>query len=248
MTHPDFSAKALTELLSSDGGAFAVVCFFVIFQYIFKQDFFCPCDPDENIWFCIAYILLPFTIFTLIIIVVDKIFLEICTAQNCTYSWVIVKRILRALTVGTLWIVTALMDGDWWVCYVTTSRNITARDEQPLCKDKPTSEQSAAIRHWKSISRVTGMALLCVILLIWAVFTIMCKGRKPYNKALYKELLFDETDHLLKKKLKHLVQEAAKEPVKDKWSQMLDDMGLQDSTPTACPDQRGMQDDVILPL
>ncbi|KAI4898117.1 hypothetical protein NFI96_015376 [Prochilodus magdalenae] len=230
MTHPEFSAKALTEVLSSAGGAFAVVFFFVIFQYIFKQEFFCPCDPDENIYFCMAYIFLPFIIFALIIIVVDKIFLEICAFPKCTSSWVMVKRILRALCVGTLWIITALLDGDLLVCYATTSRNITMRSEQPLCKKEPTSDEFSSIRHWESTSRVTGLALLCVILLVWIVFSIICKRNKSFNKTVYEEVVLEETENLLHSKLKTMAKEKANSDVEEKWNQMMDNGGYQHAT------------------
>uniref|UniRef100_A0A3B1IDT0 Uncharacterized protein n=1 Tax=Astyanax mexicanus TaxID=7994 RepID=A0A3B1IDT0_ASTMX len=133
MTHPDFSAKALTQLLSSAGGAFLVVICLVAFQFIFKLEFDCPCDPEENLWFCLVYIFAPILIFALIIIGADRIFCKVCSFR---YYLICIKRLVRALTVGVLWFVTALLDGDLIVCLMTTSKNITVRTEQPACKEK----------------------------------------------------------------------------------------------------------------
>ncbi|XP_049340862.1 calcium homeostasis modulator protein 2-like [Astyanax mexicanus] len=208
MKHPKFTTQVLTQLLSSAGGAFVVIIFLVAFQYIFKLEFDCPCDPEENLWFCLVYIFAPILIFALIIIGADRILWKVCTSG---YYFICLKRLVRALTVGVLWFVTALLDGDLIVCFMTTSENITVRTEQPVCKKEPTSDEFANITRQKNLSRVSGLVVLAGVILIWAICSCCskCKSHTYYSKTLYDEHLLEQNELLLEDKIKEKAKKMA---------------------------------------
>ncbi|KAI4898115.1 hypothetical protein NFI96_015374 [Prochilodus magdalenae] len=224
MTHPDFTSEGLSKVLLSAGGAFAIIFFFVTFQYIFKLEFICPCEPNENWKVCIVYIGAPFFIFFIIILVVDKIFLEACaTRPFCSFckSCALWKRIGRAFAVSMLWIATVLLDGDCLVCFETTSWNITVRSEQPACKKETTSEEFASIRYFSGISRVYGLGLLLFIIFTWAVGLCFTRKKQRFYKDLYEEYVLDETDNFWNEGLKQHANQEAKNTEEDKLERMI---------------------------
>ncbi|KAG9271374.1 hypothetical protein AMEX_G14291 [Astyanax mexicanus] len=113
------------------------------------------------------------------------------------------------------------------VCLQTTSLNITVRNEQPACKQEPTADEFADIRHWQSLSLVTGLILLCWLLLAW-VFVLWCSKRQMhmfYIKVLYAEYLLEEADNELRKELRELAKTRAEYKVQAKLIQIRNNVG-----------------------
>lgn len=61
--------------------------------------------------------------------------------------------LLRAFCASALWLVAALVDGDWYICIRTVTVNGTGQ-QQIACKDLPTPEEAETLRRYSSESRV----------------------------------------------------------------------------------------------
>lgn len=133
--------------------AFSGFFLFVLLKY----HFLCPCDPDHNkhIGFCILYIFFPAMLcffFTMVIAclrVKASASKDGCACSNCCTAF------LRALSMGLLWVIIVLFDGDWWVCLMTHSDSET--EEQVACKQETnlTKKDNINIRYHTNVSRVS---------------------------------------------------------------------------------------------
>ena len=144
MPHPEHQLlpdSFLSKMISSTAGAFAIFAMFLFFQILFKYDFVCPCDPDFgwHVHFCILYMVLPALIFFFISILVDQQHLKICGFTREDLPCSSIESFMKCCAVsvkdccmGLLWVIIALIDGDWYVCLMTHS-NGTA-EEQLACK------------------------------------------------------------------------------------------------------------------
>lgn len=61
--------------------------------------------------------------------------------------------VLRVVCASALWMLAALIDGDWYVCIRTVTVNSTGQ-QQIACKDFPTPEEAESLRKYSSESRV----------------------------------------------------------------------------------------------
>lgn len=68
------------------------------------------------------------------------------------------RHVLNVFYAASLWIVIALLDGDWYVCIRTASVNGTG--EQIACKDLPTPQEAETLRKYSSESRVRRADML----------------------------------------------------------------------------------------
>lgn len=181
MVHPDHPniESGLMKNLSSSGSAFAITFLFLVFQYTFKLDFQCPCDPASNTIFCVLYIVFPVFIIFCILTLTAKTPTIVCLgawnykckhifckgrcccwdpcfptcSPTCSY---IFKHIMRNIVLSCLWIITVLIDGDVFVCWNLTEVNITSWQNQIPCKekDKLTPNEFNTFKHHQTISEV----------------------------------------------------------------------------------------------
>lgn len=156
--------------------AFSGFFLFVLLKY----HFLCPCDPDYNkhICFCILYILLPAVLcfsFTMVIAclrVKASASKDGCSCSKCCTAF------LRALSMGLLWVIIVLFDGDWWVCLMTHSDS--EADEQIACKQGTnlTKMDNINIRYHTNVSRVIALVFTLVMVPIWLCTTHQTKSSK----------------------------------------------------------------------
>ena len=143
MPHPAHELLPISILnnISPTAGTFVIIVLFLFFQILFKFDFVCPCAPNYfwHVFFCILYMVLPAFIFFFISILMDKKRVKVCgctrgkPSESDRFDWKeFCPVFLRASCMGLLWVVIALIDGDWFVCLMTHS-NGTA-EEQLACK------------------------------------------------------------------------------------------------------------------
>ncbi len=169
MPHPDHPSieSALMKNLFAPGSAFAFAFIFLVFQYSFKLDFQCPCNAFSNDAFCFIYILIPSFGLLLVLTLTTKTCTIMCTRGSCSCAccsrgcfWRnVCKHIVRNMVLSSLWIATIFIDGDAWVCYNLTEKNITNWYDQTPCKEKNkhTAEESTNIRFYQAQSQVCSI-------------------------------------------------------------------------------------------
>lgn len=122
------------------------------------------CTCDYQIRDCIIYMALPSFIIFVLILWTDKTFQRVgrytcgmcsrpcCSAKCCGFCGVLLCHIVKAALVGLLWVVSVLIDGDWWVCCKND-----VYDYDLACKDKTkiTTEEQKHINDLKNRSRVS---------------------------------------------------------------------------------------------
>ena len=145
------SADLLKKLLSA-GSAPVLVILIVLSQYVFQLDFTCPCSPSAGSKVITAmYLVLPwFTLFIIAFLTdrqLKKAFGCCCSECSSNRPW---KHIFKVLTISSMWIITAMLDGDWFICVKTMNGNNT----DISCKKNRTKQESLVINHMKSESQV----------------------------------------------------------------------------------------------
>lgn len=135
---------------------FAVIVVSFTYNVLLERDVLCSCKGYTLD--CYWYMVLPFFIIFFLMIWIDKTFLEafrICSPCCKGALWgLIFYHIFKAGFVGSLWVVSVLIDGDWYVCCTNNST-------QPLlaCKDAKnlTAEEKMEIAEMKNESRVSHL-------------------------------------------------------------------------------------------
>lgn len=136
------------------------------YNILLERDIQCKC---KNVAVeCSTYMLIPFCIIFFLILWTDKTLQRICNytcvcescpprfrTQLCGVFW---SQIFKAFCVGVLWVVSVLVDGDWYVCCERK-----AQKSQLACKDKTniTAEENVMINSLKNTSRVSFSFCCC---------------------------------------------------------------------------------------
>lgn len=143
---------------------FVIIIWSFTYNILLDKVVGCTCkDVDSDCW---VYLLLPACIIFVLILCIDKKLRKACRYScACTRSCsgkgcrtqlcgVLVSHTLKAICVGLLWMVSVLIDGDWYVCC-----KVGRSDQQAkiACKDRTniTSEEKEIITEEKNISRVS---------------------------------------------------------------------------------------------
>ncbi|CAI5648767.1 uncharacterized protein LOC109196280 [Oreochromis niloticus] len=177
-----------------------------------------------------------------------------CRTELCG---VLLIRILKAGCVGLLWVVSVLMDGDWYVCCnLEKSNNRT----NLACKDKQniTAEENITIIEMKNKSRNIGFGLLFGIIGLAALMSLFdwkrCFECCCRRRIVFDTVILEEGEYLLKE----ILTEAAKEELtktifnqisetqKD-WIECLDaaaNMVEKSSEPKLCKKQEQLKDEL----
>lgn len=186
---PQLTTDYLKKLFEPTGSAFVAFLFWIIFQYVFKMDFKCPCDPKENVHVCAVYMTCPAISLFILLMITDKHIRSIFCSNGTrkTYKYIVfLMSFIKAFSVANLWIITVLIDGDWYVCLTTTNYDLPPY-EQIFCKFSKKAPEAAEIRTKKSLSRVsmfTSIFLLSYFLfqILWLVAVESCTGYTSYEK------------------------------------------------------------------
>ncbi|XP_046898828.1 golgin subfamily A member 6-like protein 6 [Hypomesus transpacificus] len=194
--HMKMPTELLLRLVKTAGSAFGILGFFLIFQYVFELDFTCPCQQYYDELYCSIYMVVPAVTMFFFVWLIDPERMRIC--GWCTKNKCLMRRdrktlvlLGKSVSAASLWIISALIEGDWYVCLKLQFGNGTSED--PLaCKDK---------NHWSheeilnfhlnvNISRAIGLGIIGILVIIWVMAT--CR-RKEYDEHLEGELR-DETE------------------------------------------------------
>ncbi|KAK7126113.1 hypothetical protein R3I93_021482 [Phoxinus phoxinus] len=203
----------LKELFVPAGSAFVAFLLWIIFQYVFKLDFQCPCDPGKNTRVCVVYMICPAISLFIVVMIADKhirrIFCSNGTGIKCK-RMILLMAIIKALSVACLWTIAVLTDGDWYACLKTTNYSLPPY-EQSFCKMIKTPAEEADIRTKKSLSRDFAILFLFGVSVIWTFFSAIrqyhCMRPLVYQ---YNKILLEKTDLYITKELKKLAEDKAK--------------------------------------
>ncbi|XP_029911274.1 uncharacterized protein LOC115361783 isoform X3 [Myripristis murdjan] len=138
----------------------------VSYHVVLHLDLPCSCKPGMNQ--CNVYMVVPFFIIFFVILWTDiscqTTLRYTCKNFRCKFCCVLLKNTLKAVCIGLLWVVSVLIDGDWFVC--------CENDQSPkqivlACKVKNksnlTSEEQEIITELKGKSLWWGLSIILVI-------------------------------------------------------------------------------------
>ncbi|XP_029911273.1 uncharacterized protein LOC115361783 isoform X2 [Myripristis murdjan] len=141
----------------------------VSYHVVLHLDLPCSCKPGMNQ--CNVYMVVPFFIIFFVILWTDiscqTTLRYTCKNFRCKFCCVLLKNTLKAVCIGLLWVVSVLIDGDWFVC--------CENDQSPkqivlACKVKNksnlTSEEQEIITELKGKSLERGLYVLLGICIL----------------------------------------------------------------------------------
>ncbi|XP_026188655.1 uncharacterized protein LOC113145788 [Mastacembelus armatus] len=215
-------------------GTYTTVIVVFTYNVLLDVDMGCKCKQEQKLQ-CNLYMTLPFFTLTVLIICMDKTFRGvsrfICTCKwdglgSCRFCWLLVLRILKAGLVGLLWVITLLIDGDWYVCCQNkNNKNNSTEYSQLACKDKSnlTAEERLIIADLKSESKVYGFSILFGIICLAAIMSLFdwrkcCEGKSDCceRETLYDTLIIEEEENVLKEILREKAKEELTKKIKEK--------------------------------
>ncbi|TMS16260.1 hypothetical protein E3U43_013553 [Larimichthys crocea] len=130
--------------------------------------------------------------------------------KKCTCFWIFFFHFMKAAFVASLWVVSLLIDGDWYVC---CKNKYSDRHPDLACKDKESvaPEEKKMIAELKNTSWNTGMTVLIVFLILTALMSpfgwIKFCNKTCCKMTLYNKALIDEEENVLQEVLKTAAKE-----------------------------------------
>ncbi|XP_029113768.1 uncharacterized protein LOC114912198 [Scleropages formosus] len=223
---PTLFGEIFSEFLKKTGTAFklsAVLGPSVFINFMLKLEQMCVCkhSGEDNQFFLVSYMFCPALILLIIIVLMDKTSItcwplccspegrkklfshSLCCRKGCT---VVMKGVFGA----SVWIISVLLDGDWYVCF-KTSRNIRDVLGDLPCKseDRDTTEENSRITQYYNVSRAISLILATILAIVWAIVRC-CQGGSSYYKYKYEKYQERETGKALKEHLQELAKQNAK--------------------------------------
>ncbi|XP_017325373.1 uncharacterized protein LOC108266494 [Ictalurus punctatus] len=133
-----------------------------------------------------------------------------CCGEEVRYCCALLGTYLRRVfCASALWIVVALIDGDWYVCIRTVTAGGTGQ-QQIACKDLPTPEEAETLRKYNSESRIIALIIILGLSFLLVVSTAITSRWKPYYKSVFEAYVEQETAAKLEEKLHERAVERAK--------------------------------------
>ncbi|XP_067383698.1 calcium homeostasis modulator protein 6-like isoform X1 [Channa argus] len=204
----------------------AVIVIFVN-NNVLDKNLECACTKEGQVLHCSLYMALPALILFVLQLWIDKTAQKIwrylctcrCTCRSCCckcecctgffrFVLVLVYHTLKAVFIGLLWVVSLLIDGDWYVCC-----NNQSEHTQLACKDKHgiRFDEQEVLAALKNTSRVYGFSLLLSIICAAALMSLWgrkcCKDTQCNRRAVFDKLILKEEKNVLKE----ILGKAAKE-------------------------------------
>ncbi|XP_039656435.1 uncharacterized protein LOC120559079 [Perca fluviatilis] len=148
----------------------AMVFSVLIFSYqALENEFPCSCKPEPG--YCSLYMTAPCLVVTVLMLSTDVQFQRAwrytCSKGSCHFSGVLFRRLVKALCVGLLWVVSVLIDAEWFVCCCNPNPK-TVADLQCKAKTDITNPFVVTINDMKLNSMMYGLALLLGISFVGA--------------------------------------------------------------------------------
>ncbi|XP_049920452.1 uncharacterized protein LOC126402474 isoform X1 [Epinephelus moara] len=123
-----------------------------------------------------------------------------CTPACVSSVWALSCHIIKAGFIGSIWIISVLIDGDWWVC-CNSGKQLACKDPKNL-----TAQNQTTIAELKIESLIAGMSILLAILLVAFISSLVPKNcseesRRCNMKIQYYSAFLDEEENVLKENL-----------------------------------------------
>lgn len=105
-------------------GTYITIIVIFVYNNVLGKDLECACNKQKQTLYCWLYMVLPFSVLFVLKLWTDRTFQKIwryaCTCQCCNkfcrYICVLLYHIIKAAFIGSLWFVSLLVDGHWYVC------------------------------------------------------------------------------------------------------------------------------------
>ncbi|XP_054465789.1 uncharacterized protein LOC129100235 [Anoplopoma fimbria] len=211
----------------------------LVFSYQALQNGFpCSCKPQPG--YCVAYMVLPCLIVTVLMLSTDQPFQRAwtftTTKGSCHFCCVLFRRSVKASCVGLLWVTSVLIQTEWFVCCNNQNPKAVA-DLQ--CKHKtevtPGGPPVVTIAEMEMTSRMIGMSLLFGITLVGAILLstwTICADNSSCPRCCSREvqvleLILEVGEEVVSKTMKDEQQSKLSDKVnkyiaKGKWVNCLD--------------------------
>ncbi|XP_038578629.1 uncharacterized protein LOC119905550 isoform X2 [Micropterus salmoides] len=232
----------LTKLTSGNLRTYTAVILMFTYNILLDMDFACTCKPQ--VFDCTSYLVLPVLIIFIYILWTDRSFQRVfrymcsgafgCRSRPhiCSFLGSFLRKLLKALLVGLLWVAFVYIDGDWYVC---CKNDGSEQQAQLACKDKRriTEKEQVLIAEVKNKSRVIGGVLLFGIILMASLmplcrWTKCCGKSSSCNRKLLKDkLILEEEENvlieILRKSVKEKLTTEVEERIRGKqWEECFD--------------------------
>ncbi|XP_030590241.1 uncharacterized protein LOC115783518 [Archocentrus centrarchus] len=189
-------------------GSAASIGIFILIIFISFYYSYLTCSCDGRTFRCNEFMAVPFFIVFFLILLIDRTFRR--TAKHAAIlSGVVVKRVIRAILFGLLWVVAVLIHGDWYFCCKIDQKHITLP-----CKTNLTTEEAATKAETINTSKITGYTLLlgiivAALLTSWSGWRQVCEKKLGLysRKTLYYQVVLEEEEKILEELLRRAVNE-----------------------------------------
>ncbi|XP_065817880.1 uncharacterized protein [Labrus bergylta] len=233
----------LNKLASNHLSTYVSIILMFTYTILSNRDFACACKPQ--VLNCNSYLFLPFSIVFLLTLWTNGGFLKVCrytlccsegcskkccskkccskkccskkccSKKCCCFLIFASLKVVEAVSVGLLWVVFVLVDGDWYVC----CRN-NGSDAQVVlaCKAKEniTKDERAMISELKNNSRNIAGVLLLGIIFVGFLFKLLVRSKCCNRKFVYDKLILEEEGKVLKEVLRKSATDQLKNKVQTK--------------------------------
>lgn len=198
---------------------YTVVILIFSYHFIFEKDIPCTCTNLGRD--CTLYVLLPTLIILFALLWMDKrchrgckkklCRRTCCRRPDCRFDSRSKKcfscfRFLNAAFVSLIWIVSVLIDGDWYVCCTDhTHHDIACEDEA-----NRSEEDRRALNSMNDESRIIGLGILSGLLLIAFLASVCVKTSECSVNGKLIEIVLEEEEKLVSKELREKLKQMMK--------------------------------------
>ncbi|KAM9751170.1 uncharacterized protein ACNS7B_008083 [Menidia menidia] len=118
-----------------------------------------------------------------------------CSTKSRQFRWIVAVSIFKAGLVGGLWVVSVLIDGDWYIC---CQNNFSDQQKHLACKkNNITAQEKVEISKLKNKSINIGFGLMLGILFIAILMSLSCWRKCCDKDSLYRQLIAEEGESML---------------------------------------------------
>ncbi|CAB1322412.1 unnamed protein product, partial [Coregonus sp. 'balchen'] len=168
----------LISQVRKTGGFYMTTFALFLYHVVFDEHLKCLCKygvkPEVTYNHCHVYMVLPTVILFLLTLWMDGQFqriLRITCRGKCNLWGRLLAILIKAAAIGLLWVVSVLLDGDWYVCYQRTE--LPCKNNTVLAGNTHYQEEleKQVESHFKRESVVIGLVLVLVLLVMNSILT-----------------------------------------------------------------------------
>ncbi|XP_041760142.1 uncharacterized protein LOC121587295 [Coregonus clupeaformis] len=165
----------LISQVRKTGGFYMTTFALFLYHVVFDEHLKCLCKygvkPEVTYNHCHVYMVLPTVILFLLTLWMDGQFqriLRITCRGKCNLWGRLLAILIKAAAIGFLWVVSVLLDGDWYVCYQRTELPCKNNTNETHYQQELEKQIES---HFKRESVVIGLVLVLVLLVMNSILT-----------------------------------------------------------------------------